>query len=86
MTIQQPETNLEALLQHIDRMADEARFGLAYAIVLCFGWVVLRTGVSDWGALLRGLLAFEVPQERNGIAGATLVLLTLSVDTPSGLW
>ena len=30
-------------------------------VVLCFGWVVFQTGISDWGALLRGFLSFESP-------------------------
>ncbi|MEE2674600.1 MAG: divalent metal cation transporter, partial [Myxococcota bacterium] len=47
-------------------------------IVLCFGAVVIRTGVDDPGALLRGFLAFEIPGDRNGIAGATLVLSGVS--------
>ncbi|NRA08474.1 MAG: divalent metal cation transporter [Myxococcales bacterium] len=51
---------------------------LVWGIVLCFGAVVLRTGIDDPGALLRGFLAFEIPGDRNGIAGATLVLSGLS--------
>lgn len=51
---------------------------MVWGIVLCFAWVVFRTGISDWGELLRGLFAFEVPSERNGVAGATLVLSGLS--------
>ena len=34
---------------------------MVWSIVLCFGWVVVQTGVPDWGALWRGLLAFDVP-------------------------
>jgi Mn2+/Fe2+ NRAMP family transporter len=51
---------------------------MVWAIVVCFAWVVVRTGVSDWGALLRGFVAFEIPGERNGVAGFTLVLSGLS--------
>jgi len=51
---------------------------MVWGIVLCFGAVVLRTGIDDPGALLRGFLAFEIPGDRNGIAGATLVLSGLS--------
>jgi Mn2+/Fe2+ NRAMP family transporter len=51
---------------------------MVWGIVLCFAWVVFRTGVSDWGELLRGFLALDVPRERNGIAGVTLVLSGLS--------
>jgi Mn2+/Fe2+ NRAMP family transporter len=51
---------------------------IVWGVVLCFGWVVFRTGVSDWGELASGLLSFDVPATRNGIAGATLVLSGLS--------
>jgi Mn2+/Fe2+ NRAMP family transporter len=51
---------------------------MVWGIVLCFGWVVFRTGISDWGELLRGLFAFEVPGERNGVLGVTLVLSGMS--------
>lgn len=51
---------------------------MVWGVVLCFAWVVLRTGVGDWGALLRGFFTFQIPDERNGVAGATLVLSGLS--------
>lgn len=51
---------------------------MVWGIVLCFGWVVFQTGVADWGELLRGFFTFQIPDERNGIAGVTLVLSGLS--------
>lgn len=33
---------------------------LVWAIVICMGWVVLRTD-TDWGAVMRGFVAFELP-------------------------
>ena len=51
---------------------------LVWGIVFCFGAVVVRTGIDDPGALARGFLAFEIPGDRNGIAGATVVLSGLS--------
>ena len=51
---------------------------MVWGIVVCFAWVVAKTGVDDWGALVRGFLAFEIPATRDGIAGATLVLSGLS--------
>jgi len=51
---------------------------LVWGIVLCFGLVVWKTGIDDWGALLRGLFTFQVPAERNGVGGATTVLSGLS--------
>lgn len=51
---------------------------MVWGIVLCFAWVVLQTGVSDWGELLRGLFTFQVPDERNGVAGVTLILSGVS--------
>ena len=52
--------------------------GMVWAIVLCFGWVVVQTGVRDWGALAAGFFAFDVPGEVDGIAGVTLILSGLS--------
>ncbi len=51
---------------------------MVWGIVFCFAWVVLRTGVSDWGALLRGFVGFAVPGERNGVLGVTVILSGLS--------
>jgi len=51
---------------------------MVWGIVVCFGVVVLRTGIADWGALARGFLAFEIPGDRAGVTGATLVLSGLS--------
>ncbi len=51
---------------------------MVWTIVICFGWVVVRTGVSDWGEIWRGFVSFSVPDARNGVAGATLVLSGLS--------
>jgi Mn2+/Fe2+ NRAMP family transporter len=58
----------------ISSMYERALKYMVWGIVLCFGWVVLRTGISDWGALIKGLLVPSVPGERNGVAGATIVL------------
>lgn len=51
---------------------------MVWSVVLCFGLVVMKTGVSDPGALLKGFLAFRIPGERSGIVGATVVLSGLS--------
>lgn len=51
---------------------------IVWLVILCFGYVVTQTGVSDWGALVRGLFSFEVPTDRAGVAGATVVLSGLS--------
>ncbi len=51
---------------------------MVWSIVLCFGLVVLRTGISDWGALWRGFLQPSIPGERNGTAGGVVVLSGLS--------
>jgi hypothetical protein len=51
---------------------------MVWGIVACFGVVVARTGISDWGALLRGFLTFEVPGERNGVVGGVVVLSGLA--------
>ncbi|MCG3125488.1 MAG: Divalent metal cation transporter MntH [Phycisphaerae bacterium] len=51
---------------------------LVWLIIACFLAVVVRTGISDWGALVRGFLAFEVPAPRNGVSGTTLVVSGLA--------
>lgn len=51
---------------------------MVWIVILCFAIVVVRTGVSDAGALLRGFFAFQIPDTKNGVAGATVVLSGLS--------
>lgn len=51
---------------------------MVWAIVVAFGAVVARTGISDIGAALRGLLTFQIPSTRNEVAGVTLVLSGVS--------
>jgi hypothetical protein len=51
---------------------------MVWLIVLCFGAVVAKTGIADWGALARGFLVPTIPAERNGIAGFTVVISGLS--------
>ena len=51
---------------------------MVWGIVASFAWVVFQTGISDWGELFRGFLTFQVPSERNGIAGVTLILSGIS--------
>ncbi len=60
------------------RAYERALQAMVWGIVVCFGIVVLRTGIADWGALARGFFAFEIPTERAGVAGTTLVLSGLS--------
>jgi Mn2+/Fe2+ NRAMP family transporter len=51
---------------------------MVWGIVLCFAWVVFRTGLPDAETLLRGFTGFALPETRNGIASVTLVLSGLS--------
>ena len=51
---------------------------MVWSVVVCFALVVWKTGIGDWGALFRGFFAFEIPGERNGVAGVTTVLSGLS--------
>lgn len=60
------------------RLYEYALQFMVWAIVLAFGWVVVQTGIRDWGALFAGFFAFEVPGEVHGIAGVTLILSGLS--------
>ena len=45
-----------------------------WGIVLSFAAVVVATGIGDWGALVRGFTAFEIPGERNGVLGGVVAL------------
>jgi manganese transport protein len=51
---------------------------MVWLVVACFALVVVRTGISDVGALLRGFFAFEIPGEHNGVQGATVMLSGLA--------
>lgn len=51
---------------------------MVWGIVLAFGAVVVRTGIHDWGGILRGFFTFQIPTEKNGVLGTTLVLSGLS--------
>ncbi len=51
---------------------------MVWGVVLCFGLVVARTGISDWGALLRGFTMFEIPEGSAGVSGMMVVLSGLS--------
>ena len=39
---------------------------MVWAIIACFAGVVVKTGISDWGALFRGFFAFEIPDDGGG--------------------
>ncbi len=49
---------------------------MVWGIVLCFGYVVFKTGV-DWARLAEGF-TFQLPDSREGVAAVTLVLSGLS--------
>ena len=51
---------------------------IVWFTVLCFGAVVVRTGISDWGALGRGLFVFDITGTKNGVAASTLVISGLA--------
>lgn len=47
-------------------------------VVISFGWVVVKTGVDDWGAVFRGFFSFRIPGEREGVQAFTLVVSGLA--------
>ncbi|MBC8328307.1 MAG: divalent metal cation transporter [Planctomycetes bacterium] len=51
---------------------------LVYGIILCFGFVVLKTGIHDPGALLKGYFAFEIPDGEGGVSGLAVVISGLA--------
>jgi manganese transport protein len=51
---------------------------LVYGIILCFGFVVLKTGIHDPAALLRGFFAFAVPEGSDGVSGLAVVISGLA--------
>jgi Mn2+/Fe2+ NRAMP family transporter len=52
--------------------------GMVWFIVLCFGFVVIRTGIPHPGDLLSGLIPFRIPGENQGVLGSTLVVSGLA--------
>lgn len=51
---------------------------MVWFIIACFGYVVFKTGIRDWGELARGFFAFEIPQTRNEVKAVTIILGGLS--------
>ncbi|TDJ72062.1 MAG: hypothetical protein E2O39_07315 [Planctomycetota bacterium] len=51
---------------------------MVWGIVLCFGLVVVKTGIADWGELAAGFIPFRIPGEANGVAGLTIVVSGLA--------
>lgn len=51
---------------------------IVWGVILSFALVVVRTGIEDPGALLRGFLSFEIPADRNGVAAVTLIASTFA--------
>jgi Mn2+/Fe2+ NRAMP family transporter len=60
------------------RLYERTLQAMVWGIVVCFGFVVLRTGIADWRELASGVYAFEIPTTRASVAGTTLVLSGLS--------
>jgi len=52
--------------------------GMVWFIILCFGVVVVQTGVPSPGDLLAGLVPFRIPGESQGVRGVTLVVSGLA--------
>ncbi|MEZ6196664.1 MAG: divalent metal cation transporter [Planctomycetota bacterium] len=51
---------------------------MVWGIVLAFAWVVARTGVRDWGELLRGFFVPGLPEPRGELSAEMLVAAGLS--------
>jgi len=47
---------------------------LVWGIVGCFGLVVLKTGIADPAALLKGFIPFQFPEAANGVQASTVVV------------
>ena len=47
---------------------------LVWGIVACFGLVVLKTGIHDPIALLKGYIPFQFPENDSGVQAATVVV------------
>ena len=52
--------------------------GMVWFIILCFGFVVLKTGIPAPGDLLQGMVPFRIPGENQGVHGTTLVVSGLA--------
>ncbi len=64
--------------QRWNQIFDNALRFLVYGIILCFGFVVARTGIHDPGALFKGFFAFRIPSEANGVSGLPVVISGLA--------
>ena len=51
---------------------------IVWSTVFCFGAVVIKTGIDDWGALARGFFAFEIPEGKGAVKGSFVVISGLS--------
>lgn len=47
---------------------------LVWGIVLCFGLVVLKTGIADPGAMLKGYIPFQFPEGKSDVTALTVVV------------
>ena len=47
---------------------------LVWGIVACFGLVVLKTGISNPGAMLAGFIPFQFPESTTGVPASTVVV------------
>ncbi len=52
--------------------------GMVYMIILCFGFVVVKTGIAEPGKLLAGFFAFKIPDSINGIDPSWVVVSGLA--------
>ncbi|MCA8975392.1 MAG: Nramp family divalent metal transporter, partial [Planctomycetes bacterium] len=46
---------------------------MIWSVVLCMGWVVIRTD-TDWGAVLRGLVSFDLPEHDGEVSAVTVAV------------
>ena len=53
---------------------------LVWGIVACFGLVAIRAGIEHPGEILRGFLAFRVPESRGDVSGIALVISGLATS------
>lgn len=59
------------------RLYERVVMFMIWSVVLCMGWVVLRTD-TDWGAVLSGFVSFELPEDAGGVKSITIAVGTLA--------
>jgi len=51
---------------------------MVFGIILCFGFVVAKTGIREPRLLFEGFFTFQIPESKNGVSGLSIVIAGLA--------